>query len=136
MTTNPLDRWLDHAASSAQQQGARHGIRLGNPQAFEKWLYILAVILAGAWSLLMWGVYALLGLSDEALSAGSRYFAIDAQLLEWLAGFVGGTQQLGGALILIVWGLGMALLILGGWLGRRLVRAFANATSSGGTHAI
>ena len=136
MTTNPVDKWFSHAASSAGRHGAWHAIRLKNPKALEKWVYILVVTLAGAWTLVMWGVYALLGLSDEALSAGSRYFTIDARILEWLASFVGGTQQLGGVLVLVVWGLGVVLLVAASWLGRRVIRVFSNPSTSGETHAI
>jgi hypothetical protein len=135
MTTNPVGKWFSHAASSAGQYGAWHAIRRKNPKALEKWVYILVVPLAAAWTLVMWGVYALLGLSDEALSAGSRYFTIDARILEWLASFVGGTQQLGGVLVLVVWGLGVVLLGAASWLGRRVIRVFSNPSTSGETHA-
>lgn len=137
MTTNSLDKWFYHAATSARHYGAGHGIHLDRAKALEKWVYILAIVLAGVWTLAMWSVYALLGMSDEALSAGSRFFTIDAQILEWLTPFLGGTQQLGEALVLITWGLGVVLLVLAGWLGRRLIRAFRNpSTSSGESHAI
>lgn len=136
MTTNSLDKWFNHAATSARQYGARHGIRLDRAKALEKWVYVLAIVVAAVWTLAMWSVYALLGMSDEALSAGSRFFTIDAQILEWLTPFVGGTQQLGGALVLITWALGVVLLVVASWLGRRLIRAFSNPSVSGESHAI
>lgn len=136
MTTNSLDKWFNHAATSARQYGARHGIHLDRAKTLEKWVYVLAILLAALWTLAMWSVYALLGMSDEALSAGSRFFTIDAQVLEWLTSFVGGTQQLGEAFVLITWGLGVVLLVLATWLGRRLVRVFGNPSNSGASDAI
>ena len=135
MTTHSVQKWIDTAASSAHESGARHGVRLRNPRALQKWLYVLAAALGAVWTLMMWGAYALLGFSDEALSAAGRFFTIDAQVLGWLSAFVGGAEQLGAAVVLIVWMIGVALLLLGTWLGRRLIGAFSQTSMSAGARA-
>lgn len=124
MTTNSVDKVLHTAAPRAHEFGSRNGIRLQNPKALEKWLHILAIVLAGLWTLLMWGAYGLLSLSDEAVHASTSFFGVDAQMLQKLTSAVGGAQQWGEALVLIVWMLGVILLMLAGWMGRRLIRAF------------
>jgi hypothetical protein len=133
MMTNRLERGFNHAASN---YGARHALRLRNPQALQKWVYVLAVLLVVAWTSVMWVVYTLLSLGDEALSAASRLLAIDPRMLDWLASVIGGTQQLGGASALIVWALGVAALLLASWLARRFIRAFSNPSTSGEAHAV
>jgi hypothetical protein len=136
MTMNSLQKWINSAVASTQGFGARNGIGLGTAIKLEKWLYVLAVVLAGVWTLGLWGVYALLGLSDEGLRAGSSLFEVDPRTLEWITSFVGGTQQLGAVLLIIVWVLGVLVLVIGSWLARRLIRSFNKAANSGDFHVI
>jgi Zn-dependent protease with chaperone function len=136
MIRNSVEKWTSSAAARVQALAARNRMQLETPMKFENWLYVLAVLLAGVWTLGLWGVYALLGLGDEGLRAGSSLFEVDPRTLEWISSFVGGTQQLGGVLLIIVWVLGVLLLVIGSWLARRLIRSFSKAASSGDSHVI
>jgi hypothetical protein len=51
------------------------------------------------------------------------WLGVDPQLLAQLKWAIGGAQQFGEAVMLIIWGLGIAAITLGGWLARALIRA-------------
>jgi hypothetical protein len=125
MSADSFARWRQTAPS----YGLERRIRPEQARTLTKWLYVLAITGAGVWTLLMWGAHGILSLSDDALRAGSTWFGVDTQLLAQLTWAIGGAQQFGEAVVLIMWGLGIAALALGGRLGRSLIRAFTAPSS-------
>jgi hypothetical protein len=125
MGTDSFARWRHTAPSSRLERRSRPE----QARTLRKWLYVLAITVAGVWTLLMWGAYAILSVGDDALRTGSTWFGVDTQLLAQLQWAIGGAQQFGEALILIIWGLGIAAIALGGWLARSLIRAFTAPSS-------
>ena len=119
-----VEKSLQVIASRVRERGSRGASRVKTPRNIERWLSIVALVLAGLWTIVMWGMYGLVTFSDELVRAGVSFFSVDAQTLQWLMSVTGGVQQFGEALVLIVWMLGVLLLLLAGWLGRRLVRRF------------
>lgn len=115
----------------ARSYGLERRIRPEHARTLTKWVYVLAIIGAGVWTLLMWGAFGILSLSDDALSAGSTWFGVDTQWLAQLKWAIGGVQQVGEAVVLITWGVGIAALAVCGWLGRSLIRAFTASSSYG-----
>ncbi len=72
---------------------ARNRMQLETPMEFAKWRCLPAVVLAGIWTLGPWGAYALLGMSDEGLRAGSSLLTGDPQLPEQVISFVRSANQ-------------------------------------------
>ena len=122
MSADSFVRWRQTAPS----YGLERRIRPEQARTLSKWLYVLAITGAGVWTLLMWGAYGILSLGDDALRAGSAWLGVDTQWLAQLQWAIGGAQQFGEAVVLIVWGLGIAAIALCGWLGRSLIRAFTS----------
>lgn len=121
---NSVEKSLRVVEARVHERSSRGTRRFRNPQKLEHWLYILGVVLAGLWTIAMWGAYGLVTFSDELVRAGASFFSVDAQTLQWLMSVTGGVQQFGEALVLIVWMFGVLLLLLADWVGRRLIRRF------------
>ncbi len=135
MIRNSVAKWTNDAAARIRLFAARNRMQLQTPMN-AKWLYLLAIVLAGVWTLGLWGAHALLGLSDEALRAGSSLFAVDPELPQRMTSLVEVAQQSAGVLLLIVWVLGLLLLVIGSWLLRRLIQNFNEVANTGDSHGI
>lgn len=124
MSSVENEKSLQVIAARVRKRGSRGTSRVKTPRNIEHWLSILTLVLAGLWTIVMWGMYGLVTFSDELIRAGVSFLNVDAQTLQWLMSVTGGVQQFGEALVLIVWMLGVLLLLLASWIGRRLTRRF------------
>lgn len=91
-----------------------------NGQAAKKWIWIGAASAAAVWSLLIWGGFALLSLSDEAVAASAGVLGDYPQVHGWLRWAVTVAEDVGSVVLWIAWGVGMvgvlALALFGSWL--------------------
>jgi hypothetical protein len=93
-----------------------------NIQAAKKWVWVGAAAAAVVLSLLIWGGFALLSLSDEAVNASAGVLADFPQVHSWLAWGANMAEGVGSVVLWIVWSVGivgvLALALFGMWLTR------------------
>ncbi|MFN7398890.1 MAG: hypothetical protein ACK5SX_07470 [Sandaracinobacter sp.] len=75
--------------------------------------------LAALWSLLAWLLHGIAGSGSAAVVSVSRWLSIDPSRTQWIADGLAAAGWLAQALVVLLWLMGMALLLLFGWLGSR-----------------
>jgi hypothetical protein len=86
-------------------------------------IWIVAALATVVWSLLCWGTYALVTGGGEWLTANADLLGLQPDWqygLQWLLRLA---EQFGAALVWIVWGLGTLTVLVGAWLGGRVLGA-------------
>ncbi len=73
-------------------------------------LRLVAVFLAVCWSLLAWGLYALVSLAGNGIARNVDWASNNPETVEWLFWFAGLLTSVGLAGIVTVWLAGLAVL--------------------------
>lgn len=86
------------------------------------WIWIAAAVVAGLWTLLVWGAHALVASAGAQIFDGIGQLDAWPEIEQWVAPLAGGIEPLGQIVMVVVWTLGLGMLSLLAWAGLRLTR--------------
>jgi|FEC22Drversion2_1045045.scaffolds.fasta_scaffold00946_16 hypothetical protein len=89
--------------------------------------WILLALVALVWSGLAWVLHALAGAGSPAVVRLTRWLEMEPESTQWLADGLAMAGDIAQLLVLVGWAIGLAALLLVGWLAGRAVDAAETA---------
>jgi hypothetical protein len=86
-------------------------------------IWILTAGVLGLWSLIAWGVHALVSLGGNAVANNADWIPLEPEAIEWASWLAAFGTDIGGWLVIGVWAIVSAVILALGFLGTKLVPA-------------